>query len=403
MRSLALAILFFLLQGTANQAQGQAILPPDPSAVGGGNPLQGLGRPDDPSPARYSQSGSSSSQSSSGSGLGSPLGGDGAGLGTTIDGAGLGDGGGLGSTINSESLGGNGGADGGAATTGDGRGGGGSAGDSGVDFSGATAGEGLNLGGDAGVAGDAGAASGAGSQDRAGDAGLGGGNASPGWNDENKGLPPEPNGSASAAGSNAAGGYGTASQSTSKGKPSTTSSTKTGTESSGSHSGSSKSSGTSAAARLNLLESGGKKGQIGLAPNLRNSAPKDLHELTDRLRQAMEKSAHSKPAKETVEKKTVLVPPPPPTVPSSGTAIVDTPSRRALVLLRQGNLAEAETRFRDIVGETPDDLHSQYLLAVTLVLRKKYDEARTTYKYVLNHSKNPKLIELAETGLKKLD
>ncbi|MCA9803309.1 MAG: hypothetical protein KC777_15165 [Cyanobacteria bacterium HKST-UBA02] len=33
----------------------QSILPPAPDAIGGGNPLQGLGRPDDPGPSRMDQ------------------------------------------------------------------------------------------------------------------------------------------------------------------------------------------------------------------------------------------------------------------------------------------------------------------------------------------------------------
>lgn len=48
-RFLCLSISFFSLCGPLS---AQNILPPRPEAIGGGNPFEGLGRPDDPNPSR---------------------------------------------------------------------------------------------------------------------------------------------------------------------------------------------------------------------------------------------------------------------------------------------------------------------------------------------------------------
>ncbi len=42
----------FCLAGANSEALAQSILPPRPEAIGGGNPLEGLGRADDPNPSR---------------------------------------------------------------------------------------------------------------------------------------------------------------------------------------------------------------------------------------------------------------------------------------------------------------------------------------------------------------
>lgn len=57
--ALSLRIIYSLVTGivagTSLSAIAQSILPPAPDAIGGGNPLQGLGRPDDPGPSRMDQ------------------------------------------------------------------------------------------------------------------------------------------------------------------------------------------------------------------------------------------------------------------------------------------------------------------------------------------------------------
>ena len=100
-----------------------------------------------------------------------------------------------------------------------------------------------------------------------------------------------------------------------------------------------------------------------------------------------------------------LVPPPPPDAPSitAGRSNVDTPARKAFALMKQGNFAEAETALRKIVQESPLDLHSRYLLAVALVQRRKFQEARGVYKFVVDHAQDTRLVELAAAGLRKLD
>lgn len=44
-----------LVSGWFDAACAQGMIPPDPTAIGGGNPFQGLGRTDDPAPSRRSQ------------------------------------------------------------------------------------------------------------------------------------------------------------------------------------------------------------------------------------------------------------------------------------------------------------------------------------------------------------
>jgi len=45
-------MLFAISESASRMAFAQSIIPPADDAVGGGNPLQGLGRPDDPGPSR---------------------------------------------------------------------------------------------------------------------------------------------------------------------------------------------------------------------------------------------------------------------------------------------------------------------------------------------------------------
>lgn len=50
--SLTVSMLFAISESASRMAFAQSIIPPADDAVGGGNPLQGLGRPDDPGPSR---------------------------------------------------------------------------------------------------------------------------------------------------------------------------------------------------------------------------------------------------------------------------------------------------------------------------------------------------------------
>lgn len=50
--SLTACMLFTISENASRMAFAQSIIPPADDAVGGGNPLQGLGRPDDPGPSR---------------------------------------------------------------------------------------------------------------------------------------------------------------------------------------------------------------------------------------------------------------------------------------------------------------------------------------------------------------
>lgn len=49
---MSLTISLSVLTLTASQVEAQSILPPRPDAIGGGNPFEGLGRPDDPNSSR---------------------------------------------------------------------------------------------------------------------------------------------------------------------------------------------------------------------------------------------------------------------------------------------------------------------------------------------------------------
>jgi hypothetical protein len=100
-----------------------------------------------------------------------------------------------------------------------------------------------------------------------------------------------------------------------------------------------------------------------------------------------------------------LVPPPPPTAFSShstGATSMATPEREALQLIRKGEYGAAEDQLRSVVSADPLNLHARYLLAVALVYRKNYDEARAHYSTIIQKSQDSKLVELATEGLRKI-
>jgi len=134
------------------------------------------------------------------------------------------------------------------------------------------------------------------------------------------------------------------------------------------------------------------------------TSPKS-QEITDRIRSALAKhAALQQPKKaEPPAQKHQLVPPPPPSIDAAvARDNPNSPERQALGLIHKGEYAAAEQAMRDLVAADPINLHARYLLAVALVYRKKYDEARTCYNLILEKSKDQKLRDLADAGLKKL-
>jgi len=97
-----------------------------------------------------------------------------------------------------------------------------------------------------------------------------------------------------------------------------------------------------------------------------------------------------------------LVPPPPPYSVPLVSKSENTPERKALELINKKKYAIAESKLQDLISESPDNCHARYLLGVSLVMQRKYDEARNEYSYVIEHSTDEKLIDLATQGLQKL-
>lgn len=97
-----------------------------------------------------------------------------------------------------------------------------------------------------------------------------------------------------------------------------------------------------------------------------------------------------------------LVPPPPPVATIVPQQKVVTPERQALLLINSGSYAQAEQQLKQLVAGNADNFSARYLLAVALVFRRKYDEAKSNYRHVIENSSDKKLVELAEAGLSKL-
>ncbi|MBX9666206.1 MAG: hypothetical protein K2X93_01250 [Candidatus Obscuribacterales bacterium] len=118
-------------------------------------------------------------------------------------------------------------------------------------------------------------------------------------------------------------------------------------------------------------------------------SPKEL----EKLREALEKHASHRSQPQ-------LVPPPPPI--TSPQATSTTPERTALAMIKVGHFQQAETKLRELVLNEPNNMHARYLLAITLVHSRKFQEARSEYAQVVQNSKNPNLVQLAQAGLEKL-
>ena len=138
-----------------------------------------------------------------------------------------------------------------------------------------------------------------------------------------------------------------------------------------------------------------------VSENMRLRSPRS-QEVTDRIRAALTPKAPKR--NETLVPHNGLVPAPPPVMPFSQHQSRDsnTPERQALQMIHQGKYAAAEDQLRNVVSSDPTNLHARYLLAVALVNMKNYDEARTLYSLIIQKSQDTRLIELATAGLEKL-
>lgn len=410
-------ILMALLPAGGTRAQ--SILPPAPDAIGGGNPLQGLGRPDDTSPPRYNQVGSGSSTSSQASSS------DSSGQNASTNPYGSGYGQNSATSSNGQS----------SMSSQSGQAGNSSLNpDAGQNYKDSSKGAQMPSGG---AASDSSLLN-PDSRDSSLTAGNG---TSPEMKSTEAGAQPS-----TTPGSGASSGQGNtepgAQASATIGSVTTSeqgntepgarkSATVGGATTSGQGNTEPGASGASSPAKAfgsepgesgtALLQSGTKKSpEVGLpAGGNSSSAPLAVNDLKDKIRQVVDKSqpshkehnqlsqtkqAGSSHPTRSSSRAATLVPPPPPTMASvTKNSLQDTPSRKAMALINKGNYVEAESALHQIVSETPEDLHSQYLLAVTLVLRRKFDQARSTYKFIIDHAHNQRLIELAEQGLRKLD
>ena len=384
-------------------ADAQSILPPAQGSIGGGNPLQGLGRPDDPSPSRYKDFAKTNLQDTSSSGSGSGLSSD---LLKSLDGA---DG------ATTESLNKLLSPDGLKSLTGGGTEGDGSGADANsggglqsnspefTDKAGASFSEqlqGSNVGdlpsGETESSDQSSLRDSSKSPARGGFNG-GGSSVDPslsttGSSDGPEGLPPEPAGLAAPLKA-----------------PSLSAPLKS----------TSLSSVPENAESAKTAKNGAEKTPTGSASASTRGAAADRDaanrkasplstSVSERIRQALEgrgrtakttKSESSARAEHLPppELKMVPAPPPGPVEPAG-----PTPERHALALMKVGNYHQAERQLRDLVSTDPSNLHARYLFAVSLVYNKKYDEAKNNYGIIIRKSQDQRLVEMAESGLAKL-
>lgn len=76
--------------------------------------------------------------------------------------------------------------------------------------------------------------------------------------------------------------------------------------------------------------------------------------------------------------------------------------QEGLALYNMGNFSSAEIVFRDIVARDPGDYTAKYMLAITLVNKKQYSEARGLYHKIITGSSSDRLVSLSQMGLKNL-
>jgi len=81
----------------------------------------------------------------------------------------------------------------------------------------------------------------------------------------------------------------------------------------------------------------------------------------------------------------------------------DSPTRRALHALQTGHYEEALTKLRVLSAQNANDAQVHYLLAVTNVMLRRFQEASTQYKLAVKLAgPGSNLAELAQEGLRKL-
>ncbi|MBK9145919.1 MAG: hypothetical protein IPM23_25895 [Candidatus Melainabacteria bacterium] len=80
----------------------------------------------------------------------------------------------------------------------------------------------------------------------------------------------------------------------------------------------------------------------------------------------------------------------------------DTPLGRALSLIDRKKFATAAESLQEIIRKEPDNPVAHYLMAVTQVYLRNNEEARIQYRWVIEHSPDEKIKELARRGLAKL-
>lgn len=444
-RTLPVAVL--LLVSAAGEASAQAILPPAPGAIGGGNPFQGLGRKDDPSPPRYQDFAPKSLQEAGG-GTGGLSGTDSSFGGGSPGGSSLGTDSSLGSSLGTDSSLGSDSAPGtGAAFGTDSAFDTGSPGMPSLDSLGVKLQDVPKLLNNlqqqnAKIAGEAGVEMGnnGGSGLNTGDGGLGNGGLG------NDGLGDGGLGS-SGLGSNGLGNGGLGNRAQSLGQSISPGSGETGDQSmpevnaSGEFENGSPSglppgpSGLNVAPLATPLTGGigggaaggnlggnlGKAGaNLGGQPggtrggmNARGTGQHPGHgvslhspnssQMNDQVRAALAAHAANQAKAGQHHNRNQLVPPPPPTsMASHSHNNAATPERLALQMIHKGDYGGAEDQLREVVSSNPHNLHARYLLAVALVYRKNYDEARTQYNQVIEKAQDERLVELATEGLRKI-
>lgn len=139
-----------------------------------------------------------------------------------------------------------------------------------------------------------------------------------------------------------------------------------------------------------------------VSPNMQLKSPR-AQEATDKIRAAIGKQTSKR--NETLAPHNGLVPAPPPVMPFSTHQrhVSNTPERQALQMIHKGEYGAAEDQLRTVVSNDPTNLHARYLLAVALVHRKNYAEAKIQYNLIIQKSQDTKLIDLATAGLEKID
>ena len=152
--------------------------------------------------------------------------------------------------------------------------------------------------------------------------------------------------------------------------------------------------------------SGDKDLEKALSAVSKQNGPEGGKSLLKALENYRAQKAAKKTAKPAPNPQSGLVPPPPPeAVPDDSYSKVEerpSPLLKPLALLRSQQYAAAETNLKSHLTSYPDDMQAHYLLGVTLVLSRNYEEARAQYEMVIDKSTDQSLVDKARQGLDKL-